>query len=40
MVQTHVTKTKASVTNSLQVLIIDASWSNVHKNEEYISEIR
>ena len=40
MVQTHVTKTEASVTNSLQVLNIDGHWSNVKKMEEYISEIR
>ena len=32
MVQTHVAKTEASVTNSLQILNIEAPWSNVHKN--------
>ena len=32
MVQTHVTTTEASVTNSMQVLNIDAPLSNVHKD--------
>ena len=40
MVQTHVIKTQASVTNSLQVLNIDALEAMFTKMEEYIYEIR